>query len=151
MKAILLLADAAQVSGGKLNVLGGGWSVTGPLPTPSALAIKIEVPWTKADVRHHFVLQLFTADGNPVMVDGPRGQPQPMRVDGEFDVGRSSDLPAGIPIDVPLAVNIAPLPLQPQSRFTWRLTVDGETHEDWQASFSTRALPHDVADSGSEH
>lgn len=138
MKAILLLADAAQVSEGKLNVLGGGWSVTGPVPTPSALAVKIEVPWTQTGSRHRFELQLFTADGTPVMVDGPDGQPKPMRIDGEFEASRPTGLPPGIPIEVPLAVNIAPLPLAAQSRFTWRLTIDGETDEDWQASFSTR-------------
>ena len=36
MKATLLLADAAQAAEGKLYVLGGGWSVTGPGPAPMA-------------------------------------------------------------------------------------------------------------------
>jgi hypothetical protein len=50
VKVTMLLADAAQVSEGKLNVLGGGWSVTGPNPTPSAIAIYIQVPWDQAKV-----------------------------------------------------------------------------------------------------
>ena len=33
----MLLADAAQQLGGKLYILGGGWSVTGPQPAPSAI------------------------------------------------------------------------------------------------------------------
>ena len=30
----MMLCDAAQVSDGKLYVLGGGWSMTGPDPVP---------------------------------------------------------------------------------------------------------------------
>ena len=40
MKVTLMLADAAQVSEGKLHILGGGWSVTGP-PAPSAIALLV--------------------------------------------------------------------------------------------------------------
>jgi hypothetical protein len=76
VKVVLLLADAAQVSDGKLNLLGGGWSITGPMPTPSAVAIKIEVPWSDTNVRHEFKLELFTADGDAVMVPTPpNGEP----------------------------------------------------------------------------
>ena len=39
MKVTILLADAAQAAEGKLYVLGGGWSITGPDPSPMALAI----------------------------------------------------------------------------------------------------------------
>ena len=39
-----MLADSAQEVGGKLYILGGGWSVTGPVVPPSAVAIKIDVP-----------------------------------------------------------------------------------------------------------
>ena len=37
----MILADSAQVADGKLYILGGGWSITGPDPTPSAVAIKM--------------------------------------------------------------------------------------------------------------
>lgn len=141
MRAVLLLADAAQVAEGKLNLLGGGWSITGPLPSPSAVAVKIEVPWSETNVRHRFELQLFTEDGGPVMVPAEGGEPQPVRVEGDFEVGRPPGLRPGTPIDVPLAINIGPLPLPPDSRFTWRLTIDGESQADWEASFSTRPLP----------
>lgn len=136
-----MLADAAQVSEGKLNLLGGGWSVTGPLPTPSAVAVKIEVPWSETNVKHGFELQLLTDDGEPVRVQGPGGQLQPVVIGGDFEVGRPPGVRAGTPIDVPLAVNIPPLPLPPNSRFTWKLTIDGKNEPDWHASFTTRPLP----------
>src|SRR4029077_19300015 len=34
VKVTMLLADFAQVADGKLTVVGGGWSLTGPEPTP---------------------------------------------------------------------------------------------------------------------
>jgi hypothetical protein len=141
VKAVLLLADAAQVADGKLYLLGAGWSVTGPGPMPSAVAVKIEVPWTETNVPHHFDLELLTEDGGPVTVPSPDGQPHPVQAGGDFEVGRPPGLRPGTPIDMPLAVSIGPLPLPPDRRFTWRLTIDGQSHEDWQASFNTRPLP----------
>src|SRR3989304_5729195 len=49
MKVTMLLADAAQAIGGKLYILGGGWSVTGPHPTAAAIAPQIEGPWDEAN------------------------------------------------------------------------------------------------------
>jgi hypothetical protein len=50
-------------------------------------------------------------------------------------------VPEGTPIDVALAVNLGPLPLEPGNRYTWRLTIDGETNEDWALGFTTRPRP----------
>lgn len=136
----MLLCDAAQVSEGKLFILGGGWSVIGPAPTPSAIALKIEVSWNEVEAPHHWELFLQDADGGEVMVDTADG-PQPVEVRGDFQVGRPSDLPEGSPVDVTLAVNLGPIPLTLGSRFTWRLTIDGETMEAWTVSFSTRNAP----------
>ena len=141
MRAILLLADAAQVADGKLYLLGAGWSVTGPGPTPSAVAIKIEVPWDQTNVAHHFELELVDEDGQPVTMPAADGAAQPVQTAGSFEVGRPAGLRPGTPIDVPLAINIGPLALPPDQRFSWRLTIDGQSHEDWQANFSTRPMP----------
>ena len=37
----MLLADSAQAVEGKLYILGGGWNITGPEPSPSGIAIYI--------------------------------------------------------------------------------------------------------------
>lgn len=143
MKATMLLCDAAQVAEGKLYILGGGWSIIGPAPAPTAIAIKIDVDWNEADDVHHWELYFTDADGQPVVVPGPNG-PQPIEVRGEFRVGRSPAVPEGSPIDMPLAVNIGPLPLLPGSRYTWRLSIDGETDEGWSRSFTTRPAPDET-------
>jgi hypothetical protein len=132
----MLLADSAQVQSGKLFVLGGGWSVIGPDPTPSAIAAKIDVPWNDANVKHQWQLALLS-DGQPFVIEMPEG-PQPLVLEGEFEVGRPPGLRRGTPIDFALAINLGPLPLPPDSTFEWRLTIDGETNEDWTLPFFTR-------------
>ena len=92
----MLLCDAAQVADGKLYILGGGWSMTGPDPVPSAVALKIEVDWHEAGVGHHWELFLEDADGRPVMVDTPEGS-QPVEVRGEFTVAQPPGDPRGVP------------------------------------------------------
>jgi hypothetical protein len=143
MKVTMLLADAAQAVGGKLFILGGGWSVTNPSTSPSALAIKVEVPWHEANRRHELVISLLDADGRPVMAPAqpPATEEQPLEIRGQIEVGRPAGLPEGTPLDSVLAVTIGPLQLQPGGRYVWRLSINGESHEDWQAAFITRRLP----------
>jgi hypothetical protein len=145
MKVTMLLADSAQAVDGKLYVLGGGWSFAGPGPTPMALAVKIEVPWDRGNMKHHLIIELLDADGQPVETPmPPEGVPAPLRIESEFEAGRPPGLRPGTPLDVVLAINFAPLPLNPGGRYEWRLSIDGYD-EDWRAAFSIRALepsPH---------
>jgi hypothetical protein len=140
MKVTMLLADSAQAVDGKLYVLGGGWSVTGPQPSPFALAMKIEVPWDQTNVKHRFKLSLEDSDGQPIVTDSPTGT-RPIEVEAGFEVGRPAGLKAGTPIDVPIALNFAPIPLEPGQRFVWRLEIDGKSEPDWYVAFNTRPQP----------
>ncbi len=143
MKLTMLLADAVQAANGKLYILGGGWSITGPQPAPSAIALKIDVPWDEANKKHSFRLALLDSDGRDIMVPGPIGD-VPVEVKGEFEAGRPAGLRPGTPLDVVLALNIGPLPLQPDSRYVWRMWIDERTREDWEVSFSTRGKAQSV-------
>lgn len=134
----MLLCDAAQEANGKLFILGGGWTVTGPAPTPSALALKIDVPWDQANRRHRLRLDLVSQDGQPVMVPTPLGQ-GPAQVTAEFEVGRPPGHPPGTPLAVVLAINIGPLPLAPGTRYEWRCYIDEETRDEWHVAFNTRS------------
>ena len=91
MKVTLLLADSAQAVGGKLYILGGGWSVTGPDPASFALAVKIEVPWDQAGLSHTFRLSLYDSDGQMVVAETPDG-PQAIEIDAGFEVERAPGL-----------------------------------------------------------
>ncbi len=101
--------------------------------------MKVEVGWHEVDTPHHWELFLEDADGRPVLVATPEGS-QPVEVRGEFQVTRPTTVPEGTPIDVALAVNLGPLPLEPDSRYIWRLSIDGEANEDWALAFTTRPL-----------
>ncbi|MCL4433295.1 MAG: hypothetical protein M1399_00745 [Actinobacteria bacterium] len=139
MKATMLLCDSAQVADGKLYILGGGWSLVGPEPSPSAVALKVDVDWHEVDMVHHWELALEDADGQPVQVETPEGV-QAIEVRGDFTVMRPPAIPEGSPIDVALAVNFGPLPLAAGQRYAWRLAVDGQSDENWVLGFTTRPL-----------
>lgn len=136
IEVTMLMADAAQVADRKLYILGGGISVIGPRPGPVAVAMLIRVPWDAADRRHEWTLELLDEDFGPVMA-GER----PLLVNGAFEAKRPQDLPPGILLDIPLAINVSSLPVQPGKRYTWRLSIDGTSEEGWQASFSVRSAP----------
>ncbi len=139
----MLLCDHASVAEGKLYINGGGWSITGPAPTPQGIAIMLSVPWDRANQPINFLLRLLQEDGESVIQQGPAG-PTPLEVAGQFEVGRPPGIRPGTPLDVPLATNLPPLPLALGHRFSWELSIDGETREDWHLAFSTRSLPEGV-------
>jgi hypothetical protein len=138
MRVTMMLADAAHVADGKLYILGGGWSLTGPDPTPSAVVVKLEIDRHETGISHHWELFLEDADGQLIILDTPEG-PQTVEVRGEFEAGEPVGIPEGAPIDLPIAINFGPLPLMPGARFTWRLVIDGNTPNGGALSFSTRS------------
>ncbi len=137
MKVTMMLADYAAVADGKLTIVGGGWSVTGPMPVPFAIAILFAVPWDRANIKHRFRLDLVDADGQAVFVPTDDGD-EPLTIEGEFEAGRPPGLKPGTPLDVPIAINLPGPPVPPGGRYEWRLTVNGEGDPDWRLAFSTR-------------
>lgn len=115
----MLLADAVQEAGGKLYVLGGGWSIRrGGGPFQMALAIKLEIPWTEANVAHQVLAELMTQDGSPAVIND-----QPIRIEGRVEVGRPPGIPAGTSLDAPMALNMNGVTLEPGG-YRWQLSVD---------------------------
>ena len=138
----MLLADFAQVSDGKLNVIGGGWSITGPDPVPFGIAILIHVPWDQANRPHVLRLELLDTDGDAVTIETEEGAEEPIVFldDISFEVGRPAGIKPGTALEFPLSVNSGPLPLEPGKRYEWRLSIDGITDDDWRLPFSVRAV-----------
>jgi hypothetical protein len=135
----MLLADSAQVADGKLYILGGGWSVTGPDPAPSAVAAIVSVDEHEFNTAHHWELFLEDADGKLVQFETPEGS-QTIEIRSDFSTTAPTDLPAGSPVEMPIAINIGPIPLPAASRFTWRMVIDGESLPGGTVSFSTRPM-----------
>jgi hypothetical protein len=119
--ATMLLCDAAQEIGGKLYILGGGWTRilrAGPA-VPMALAIKLLVPWNETNRRHVFRARLLNEDGTGVLTDDH----QPISIEGQIEVGRPPGHRAGSHIDAALAVTIPGLQLQPGA-YRWEFAVN---------------------------
>ncbi len=140
MKVTMLLADAAQVAEGKLNILGAGWATTGAVTGPCAIVGKVDVPWSLTNIQHDVRFELIDLDGHAVMVETPNG-PEAAVFGCQFEVGRPPGTRAGSSVPWMFAINIGPLPLGPDSHFEWRLLIDEQTDEDWRLPFSTRPEP----------
>jgi hypothetical protein len=140
----LLLADSAQEVGGKLYILGGGWSLTGPEVGPMALAIKIDVPWSAANQKHTIEIKLLSEDGAPPPMKTEDGiAPGEARFGGSFEVGRPPGLPPGTDLDTVLAIQLGPLPLVPGHGYVWQVEINGHMEEHWRQPFRVRpALDH---------
>jgi hypothetical protein len=143
MKATLLLCDAAQVDpSGKVHILGAGWTVVSvaaglPLPPHTVVAI-VHVPWHQTNEMHRLQLRLEDADGRPVMIGPNQDTLAPLVHEQFIEVNRPPGAPEGITIDVPVVVSVGPgMPLA-DGRYSWRLELDGESDEDWLASFHVR-------------
>ena len=85
----LILADAAQMVGGKLYLLGGGWdrftANSGfPANHKMSVAAAFSVPWNETNRRHPFTFSVEDEDGT-VLAD----------VGGGFEIGRPPGIPAG--------------------------------------------------------
>lgn len=131
----MILADVARVSEGKLDVLGGGWTVCGPDPTPMAIGLLVEVPWVQVGQDHQLDLRLLDDQDQEVL--NPEGNPL-VRVDGNFEAPRPPGVLLGVPEILPAVLPIPPLPLEPGRRYRWRLSINGHTEPDWELAFSTR-------------
>lgn len=134
----MLLCDSAQVSSGKLFILGGGVSVVGPKPQPMALAIQITVPWDRANVEHQWQIVLHNEDGQLVTINE-----KPVMIRGKFEAGRPAGIRPGSPLGVSLAINLTPLPLPPASSYAFALSIDEQTQSDWRVRFFVRPPKQD--------
>jgi hypothetical protein len=131
----LILADFAQVADGKLYISGGGWTFTSAPSGPMAIAVLAQVPWNEANHPYDLRVELLGDDGAPARL-GDEGAE--MHIAGQLEAGRPPGHPLGAPLVVPIAINVLPMPLEPGRRYEWRVTVDGETRDDWRLPFSTR-------------
>lgn len=134
----MMLCDFAAVAEGKLYIAGGGWSIIGPGVGPTGVAILVGVPWDQTNHPHQLKLILEREDGEAVQRVDEFGQSQPIAVDAEFELGRPAGLARGTNLDMPLALNFPPLPLERGQRYRWVLYIDGERGDDWVLPFAVR-------------
>src|SRR5438094_9401849 len=89
MKVTLMIADFARVASGKLDVIGGGWSVMNAQgPFGFFVAALFQIPWDQTNAKHTFRLELHDADVHGVPIPTGRN----VRAAGEFGVRRHHGL-----------------------------------------------------------
>ncbi len=114
----LILADAAQVQGEKLHMLGGGWSIVWTKQFPAqhqmAVAAGILVPWMETNTRHEFRIRIVAEDATLF------GE-----VHGQFEQGRPAGMPAGTTQRVLIAANVG-IRLERACEASVELLIDGE-------------------------
>ena len=119
----MLLCDAAQAIGGKLYILGGGWSMLAKAQPRAnmSLAIKLTVPWSRSNERIHVAAALITDEGEDVTQVGEL----PVRAEGELELGRPPGLRHGTPLDATLVMNFEGLDLE-LGGYVWELRIGGD-------------------------
>jgi len=101
----LMLADAAQVVGAKLYLLGGGWDVLTvnrafPVDQRCALALSILVPWNETNKKHSFEVEIISEDKATEQTQSL------MKMGGQFEVGRPPGIRQGQEQRFQLAVDM---------------------------------------------
>jgi hypothetical protein len=146
VKLTMLLCDHVAVAEGKFYINGGGWATTGPNPSPSGIAVLIEVPWHLTNQKIDFRLQLLHEDGQPVTQTDPAGGSAPIEIGAQLEVGRPAGVPEGTALPIPMPIGLPPLPLPPGEGFYWEAEINGERREDWRLSFRTGEKPRPSSD-----
>lgn len=113
----ILLAERAQVSDGKLYVMGGGFDCVRdrlPVGLDASLALILQVPWPLLETPYRMQLELTDADGTPSFRKG-------------FEL--ASRPPArwreGAPLTVPLVFPVR-AELDAPGRYAVRCLIEGE-------------------------
>jgi hypothetical protein len=97
----LILADAAQAAGGKLFILGGGWTTfrSASFPAPIQLAVAASVVFSSTEVGIKYPLSVIVSDetGVPIIPE----------IKGQVEATKpATDVPRGAHHKVPLAINL---------------------------------------------
>ena len=142
--AHLSLADHAAAVGGRLYVNGGGWTARPPHPVPWALTIEIKVPWHDNNRKMKFRLELLDGDGRPFELETGEGM-KPLALDGDVTLTARPGLKPGSQITGLSAAILPPIELPASEQFEWKLTLDGQTRDEWRVAFATGPQPRSQA------
>ena len=108
----LILADSAQVVGGKLYLLGGGWdriTVNNQFPVQQrmAVALSVKVPWNETNQKRTFEVEILSENRDTDELKSL------MKAAGQFELGRPPGVGPGqdqrfqLALDITLGIEAA--------------------------------------------
>jgi hypothetical protein len=122
----LMLAEYAQVHGGKLFVAGGGlfavYSVAPNALQQMAVCGTITLPFSELNREHTITIELFDLDEKPVLVPTPMGN-QAFRIEAKLNAALPAPLQRGSELPMPFAVYFG-LPIQPGT-YHFQVMING--------------------------
>jgi hypothetical protein len=100
------------------------------------VAVFLEVPWDHLNRTVNVVIELLNEDDQLAELQAPAG-PLPARVEQQVIVGNVPGAPNGTPGTTTILMDLAlgSLLLPAGHRYRWRVTVDGEHDDAWEAGF----------------
>ncbi len=136
----LLTASFAEASGGRLHLIGGGWTrlLRPNVPTPVALAIKLRGT-TRLNEAVPWIIELCDERGKAfIPASQPNGEQKPqVRIEGSME--SKPDIPGDVdPVDAAIAVNMA-ISL-PEGRYEWHFSVGGDLCATWTFRVGPRSI-----------
>jgi hypothetical protein len=145
MEITAMLADHVDAANGKLYIHGGAWNIymvkQVPIQLPPlGIAIAIAIPWTATNQMHKFDVQLLDEDKGVVPLGEHQRDDGEMEgiamVEGQFNVGRPPNVPAGDDQVITIPVNINHLRIETGGRYTFVIRIDG--HREARLSFRVK-------------
>ena len=120
-RILIITADAATVSEGKINILGGGWTQISAGPANFTLVVRVDIPWTMTNQHLPWSLALVDQDGRPYV---PEGNDDPVELAGDLHMERPEQGNYGASFDAPMLFPFIGLPLRPGT-YEWVFTLAG--------------------------
>lgn len=127
MRATVLLAHSAHLDqAGIVHALGLGWTTTTAPAPQHALIVFVDVGWSEIGNSFPIRAELVDGDGNRVA----------QTEENVINARRHPVHPEGTSVTIPFVATIPMLNLAVGQRYQWRVTIDGEMHEEWLAGFT---------------
>jgi hypothetical protein len=149
-RVTVLLADYVAVdASGKLTAVGAAFTIA-PLQengstTPMHVAVLVDVPGDAAGQEFSLGMSLVDDEsGQPVVVPGPSGQLEPLRI-AQLMRAQTPTVPGmAVPARVPCRVQMVlgfpqGLPLDAGRTYRWAVEIDGSARPEWSTVFHVPA------------
>ena len=118
-KILLITADAASISDGKINMLGAGWTRISAGLANFCVVVRLDIPWTMTNTQLEWSLDLTDQDGR---LYEPLENSGGLHLEGQVQVGRAEGLSQGASMEAPLVIPFIQLPLR-TGPLEWRFQV----------------------------